>query len=317
MTDDASTSETFGFILVPGFPLMSFASATEPLRAANLVANREIYRTVMISTNGDPVYSSGGLRADCIRYDQTTDLDTVFVCASGKPRQWPVADIVPLLRQCARRRVRVGGISGGPYLLAASGLLDDRDFTVHWEHAPALIEAFPHLRPRQTRFVIDGNRITCGGGIAPLDMMHALIARRMGAAFAQRVSDLYLHKEVAASADPQTASLVERYGVNNPALLRALAKMEATIDRPQSRSLIARHAGVSTRHLDRLFQETDASFVQTYHQIRLARARVLLQKSSLSILEIAIATGFSSTGYFSRRFKGQYGMSPSELRDST
>ncbi|MGO8020027.1 GlxA family transcriptional regulator, partial [Rhizobium leguminosarum] len=76
----------------------------------------------------------------------------------------------------SREGVRIGGISGGPYLMAAAGLLGGRDFTIHWEHAAALLEAFPALTPRQARLMIDGNRITCGGGIAPLDMMHVLIA---------------------------------------------------------------------------------------------------------------------------------------------
>jgi transcriptional regulator GlxA family with amidase domain len=42
---DPSVQHTIGFILVPGFAMMSAASATEPLRAANLVAGTELYRT--------------------------------------------------------------------------------------------------------------------------------------------------------------------------------------------------------------------------------------------------------------------------------
>ena len=79
-----------------------------------------------------------------------------------------------------RLGVRIGGISSGAYVLAAAGCWTGSDFTIHWEHAPVLAEAFPHLVPRQARYVIDGNRITCAGGVAPLEMMRALIAERMG-----------------------------------------------------------------------------------------------------------------------------------------
>ncbi len=315
MTETAPAAETYGFVLTPGFALMSFAAATEPLRAANLIAGGELYRTVCLSPDGAPVASSGGLSVDCVRYRDGMPLHTVFVCAGGRPGDWPLAGTAALLRRCAKRGARIGGISGGPYLLAAAGLLDGRDFTIHWEHAPALMEAFPHLRPRQTRFVMDGNRITCGGGIAPLDMMHALIAARMGPAFARRVSDWYLHSAVGAPADPQTASLAERYGVTHPALLRALAKMEATVERPLGRSAVARHAQVSPRHLDRLFKETGESFVATYHRLRLARARVLLRQSALPISEVALAVGFSSAGHFSRTFRRHFGMPPGALRN--
>ena len=39
--------QTFGFILLPGFALMSFAAATEPLRAANLLAGRPLYEIAL------------------------------------------------------------------------------------------------------------------------------------------------------------------------------------------------------------------------------------------------------------------------------
>ena len=36
--------QTVGFLLVPGFALMSYAAAMEPLRAANLLSGQELYR---------------------------------------------------------------------------------------------------------------------------------------------------------------------------------------------------------------------------------------------------------------------------------
>ena len=51
---------------------------------------------------------------------------------------------------------------------------------MHWEHVPALQEAFPHLRLTRSLFELDGDRITCSGGVAGLDMMVALITRDHG-----------------------------------------------------------------------------------------------------------------------------------------
>jgi transcriptional regulator GlxA family with amidase domain len=309
-------TQSFGFILVPGFALMSYASAAEPLRAANLIAGRSIYDVIALSIDGGSVASSGGAYVDCERLgDRKTPLHTVFVCAGGNPTDWHRPEIHSTLRQFARKGVRIGGISGGPYLLAAAGLLSDRDFTIHWEHAPALMEAFPDLDPRQARFVIDRNRITCGGGVAPLDMMHALIAERMGADFARRVSDWFLHTAVAEPADPQRASAAERFGVFHPALLTILEKMEATTEQPLDRSQIAALADISTRQLDRLFAtHIGASFLETYRRMRLKHACRLLKQSPLSISEIAFATGFSSAAQFSQAFKAEYASTPSRFR---
>jgi transcriptional regulator GlxA family with amidase domain len=263
------------------------------------------------------VRSSGGIEIACEDIGcQDSNLHTLFVCAGGGPADWAAAQACyGSLRRLSRLGVRIGGISSGSFALAAAGLLDNRDFTIHWEHAPILKEAFPHLSPRQARFVLDGDRITCGGGIAPLDMMHALIAGRMGSGFARRVSDWYLHTAVAEPSAPQRGSSAERFGTHHPALLAVLEKMEATIENPLDRRTMARLAGVSERHLDRLFKmHLPWRFAATYHMIRLDHARKLLEQSPLSISEIAFATGFSSASHFSRAYKGHFGIPPGSAR---
>lgn len=311
-------SQSFGFVLLPNFALMSYASATEPLRAANLLAGRSLYVVRSLSLGGQPVRSSGGVEIACDDIGEVgPDLHAVLVCAGGGPQDWVGGDkLFSALRRLSRLGVRIGAISSGSYLLAAAGLLDGRDFTIHWEHAPVLREAFPNLTPRQARYVIDGDRITCGGGVAPLDMMHALIAERMGAHFAGRVSDWYLHTAVAESTDPQRGSDAERYGTNNPILLSAIHKMQATIENPIDRTAMARFLGTSPRHLNRLFhQHLDTGFLQFYRAIRLQHARQLLEQGPLSLLEIAVATGFSSTTHFSTAFRKHFGMPPGRKRD--
>ena len=311
---DSRTTQHVGFLLLPRFALMSYAAATEPLRAANLLSGVPLYRVGAFSADGAPVSASNGLPVPCAALP-APDLHTLFVCAGGGPDDWHAPALLAQLRQLARRGVRLGGISGGAYLLAAAGLLAGRDFTIHWEHAPALAEAFPDLAPRPARFVLDGDRITCGGGIAPLDMMHALIAERMGAGFARRVSDWFLHTEVSEPGAPQRASAAERYGTHHPALLAALETMEATLETPLPRTAVAQTAGVSVRHLDRLFAaELGTTWQAVYLRLRLAQAARLLDQSPLSLAQIGFATGFSSPSHFSRAFRAAYGSPPGVWR---
>jgi transcriptional regulator GlxA family with amidase domain len=307
--------QTFGFILLPGFALMSFAAATEPLRAANLIARRRLYDVVLYG-EADVTPSSSGIPAPTRPLPtRADDLTAVFVCAGGSPADWRRPAVHEALRRLAGEGVRIGGISGGPYVLAEAGLLKGRRFAIHWEHAPALVETFPHLRPEPARFVIDGPRVTCGGGVAPLDLMHALIAERMGAEFAPRVSDWFLHTQVEPGAGPQRASLAERFGVHHPVLLNALEKMTATLEAPLSRDAMARFVGVSARHLNRLFAEhRGGSFLDDYHRLRLEHADRLLRQSALSISEIAFATGYSSSSHFTRAYRRLFGAAPSATR---
>jgi transcriptional regulator GlxA family with amidase domain len=314
---ESKNAQRMGFLLVKNFALMSYASATEPLRAANLIAGVSLYDVVPLSSAGQPVQSSSGLTIEC------SDLlalggtcHTVFVCAGGNSEDWTDREgLYSTLRKLSRQGVRIGGISSGAYVLAAAGLMSNRDFTIHWEHSGLLKEAFPHLSPRQARYVIDGDRITCGGGIAPLDMMHAMITERMGSHFARRVSDWYLHTAVGEPTGPQRGSAAERFGTNHPALLTVLEKMETTIEQPLSREAMAKLADVSVRHLNRLFSDHfDIGFLESYRNVRLDHARRLVEQSPLSISEIAFATGFSSAGHFSRAFAARFSSTPSGLR---
>ena len=56
-----ATPQTVGFLLVPGFALMSYAAAVEPLRAANLISGKELYRWWNAAPGGKPVMASNGL----------------------------------------------------------------------------------------------------------------------------------------------------------------------------------------------------------------------------------------------------------------
>jgi AraC family transcriptional regulator, glycine betaine-responsive activator len=307
--------QTIGFILLGGFALMSFAAATEPLRAANLIAGRRLYEVVLYGEL-DATLSSSGVPAPTRPLPTRADgLTAVFVCAGGSPPDWRRPAVHQVLRRLAGEGVRIGGISGGPFVLAEAGLLNGRRFAIHWEHAPALAEAFPDLRPEHARFIIDGARVTCGGGVAPLDLMHALIAERMGADFARRVSDWFLHTQVEPGARPQRGSLAERFAVHHPVLLTVLEKMAATLEAPLSRDAMALFGGVSARHLDRLFAEhRGASFLEDYHRLRLEHGDRLLRESGLSISEIAFATGYSSSGHFARAYRRLFGAAPSAAR---
>jgi transcriptional regulator GlxA family with amidase domain len=179
---------------------------------------------------------------------------------------------------------------------------------------PALKEAFPDVKPTRTLFEIDGNRITCSGGVAGLDMMVALIRRDHGHELGAAVSDWFLHTHVGQGSKPQRMDLRFRLGVGDDKLLKALKAMEAHIEAPLSRERLADLAGVSLRQLERSFRNQMGCGVhQHYLALRLGRSRQLLRETSLSVLEIAMATGFGSASQFSRAFRRAFEFSPREV----
>ena len=245
-----------GFLLIDGFALMSYASVSEPFRAANLLAGKQLYSLRNIPADGIRSVSSGGASIDgTARLDSSSDYDLVFVAAGGAPANYYNDAVFGWLRRMARRGVVLGGISGGPVVLARAGLMTNRRMTVHWEHAEVLNALDLELALERTLYVFDRDRITCAGGIAPMDMMHELIARHHGYEFAQMVSDWFLHTDVRPSSGPQRSGLISRFGTTDAATLAALEAMENNISEPLSLGQLASLTGRSTRQLNRLFTD--------------------------------------------------------------
>uniref|UniRef100_UPI0026BBA935 AraC family transcriptional regulator n=1 Tax=Paenibacillus sp. FSL H8-0548 TaxID=1920422 RepID=UPI0026BBA935 len=79
--------------------------------------------------------------------------------------------------------------------------------------------------------------------------------------------------------------------------------------------LLASMANLSRFHFSRLFKELSGHTVTEYITMtRLGKADYLLRHSSLTVSEIAAATGFNDIYYFSRTFKKHKKVSPSTLR---
>ena len=305
-------AQSVGFLLVPGFALMSYAAAVEPLRAANLISGKPLYRWWHAAPDGKPVMASNGLAIiPDIGVGTDRDVDMLFVCAGGNPATFNDKQVFAWLRKLARRGVTIGGISGGPYILARAGLLDRRRVTLHWEHQPAFSEDFPDVAVAPSLFEIDGNRITCSGGISALDMMVALIERDHGRQLAAAVGDWFLHTHIREGMGPQRMDLRLRLGVADEKLLRVLRRMEVSIEAPQPRTELARLAGVSVRQLERLFRRhlgrTPAQF---YLETRLERARHLLFQTDMAIMSVACATGFVSASHFTTCYRQMFGKTP-------
>lgn len=314
----ARTPKQIGFLLLPGFPLMSYASAVEPLRAANQLSGKVLYTWRHISIDGAPVRASAGVGiiAD-FRVGSPAAWDAVFICAGGNPAKFRHRGTMQWLRDLARTGVAIAGMSGGSYILARAGVLGGYRCTIHWDHIAAFVEDFPDLDVRRTLYEIDRDRVTCAGGTSSLDMMLELIAMEHGRELSASISEWYLRTQPRAGSGPQRMALRDRHGVSSERLIRALSLMEDNIEEPLSLAQLAQGAGITPRHLERLFaQSLSSSPMSTYLRLRLERAQELLRQTSLPVLEVAMAAGFVSVSHFSRVYAQRFGRPPRDERSS-
>lgn len=311
-----NTCRTFGFLLVDEFALMSAASAVEPLRAANLLSGRSLYDFAFFSSSGGLVSSSSGIGFETLSMDGALPrVDILFVVAGGDPMSFNDKNVLGQLRMLAARGTPLGGISGGSVLLAKAGVLEKYRFTVHWEHFEALRATSDSLLMERRLFVIDRDRFTCAGGIAPIDMMYALIQADHGTQLARAVSNWFIHTRVRTAEEPQQTRHAKDGQQLSALVETALELMENHIADPLSLRQISLLSDIGSRQLQRRFEgEMGVSVMQCYLDIRLRKAHELVLKTKLPLIEVAHATGFVNQAHFSKMYRAHYAMSPSTSR---
>jgi len=316
MQSDQTAVEHIGFFLVPDFSMMSFAAALEPLRMANRMSGRELYEWHFYGEDDQPVFASNGLPFSPTRSMQDVDeLSTLLVVAGIGAHHAGQEELLSWLRSLSRKGINIGGMSTGSLLLAKAGVLKQHSCTIHWENRDSLAEQFPDLEVTGELYEIDRNILTCSGGLAGLDMMLHLIAMKHGEELAKDVAEQCIHPAIRPAHEKQRMALQLRHQTRHPRLLQALELMRSHIEDVLSCQQIGDLVGLSTRQMERLFNEhLGVSPATWYMNLRLERARHLLVQSTLSILQISTACGFSSTSYFARCYRKRYQCTPRQER---
>jgi signal transduction histidine kinase/AraC-like DNA-binding protein len=96
---------------------------------------------------------------------------------------------------------------------------------------------------------------------------------------------------------------------------KAMAYIQQTYQEPLSRHDLARHVGMSDDYLTYCFrQELGMTPIAYLNRYRVMQAKGLLKETDRTITQIALDVGFSDSGYFSRVFRREAGVSPDAYR---
>ena len=306
----------FAFFTLPRYSMIAVVNAVEPLRMANLVTGKSVYDWTFASLDGKPTLASNGMQlAPTIPVAEIAAVDVVFVCGGVNIRDAISPSLLAALRRLHKRRLALGALCTGGYALAEAGLLDGYHATIHWENLSALREQFPRVLMSDQLFTIDRDRLTCSGGIAPLDLMLHLVKAELGPRISQQISEQFIVERVRSERDRQYVPLRAQVGVGHESLIGIANLMEEHIEKPLSLDEIAAASGISRRQIERLFKRHVQCVPKKYYlQLRLRRARELLLQTSMSIMDITTACGFQSPPHFSRCYRREFGQPPSAER---
>lgn len=225
--------------------------------------------------------------------------------------------LVQALRRAHDNGTRILSICSGVFVLAAAGLLSGRRATTHWRYADLLTERYPDIEfAPNVLYVDEGNILTSAGSAAGIDLCLHLIRRDFGTEAANKVARRLV---VAPHRDGGQAQFVERAvpaqheGARFSPLLE---RMRKELHHGYSIAALAKAAGMSPRTFLRRFQAaTGLTPAKWLLSERLAKAREMLESSSISVEKIAKSTGFGTAATLRHHFRQELATTPTAYRE--
>lgn len=226
----------------------------------------------------------------------------------------PPAQLRTLIECC--QQSKIWGAAGAAVLwLTRAGVMEGLRTALPW----ALYQETDDICERSiltpNLFELDGNRLSCCGGMASIDFSMTLICALYGNELHAQIKEVLCIDRIRPQSDRQRVALQARFGALQPKLSEAVALMEANIEEPLATDDIASLVGISRRQLERQFKQYLGSVPSRYYlELRLQRARQLLLDSNHSIVQVGLMCGFSSGSHFSTAYGALFGITPREER---
>jgi transcriptional regulator GlxA family with amidase domain len=309
-TNEFAAAQQVDVLLFDDFSAHCLANTVEPMRAANTLARRELYRWRFLSLTGAQVVSSSGMQVTA--HGRLADFsgDMLAVMPSYNFLRQDGAATRRGLRAAAKRYREIAGFDTGPWLMAAAGLLDGRVATIHWDELDRLRETFPDIEVQRRRYVQDGNRTTCTGALAAFDLMLERIGARHGQALRLEVAALFMSTEGGGATSEITLARTR-------VVARAVALMQGHLETPLAIPEIARRIGRPRKDLEaRMKADLGATPAAVYRRLRLIQARKLLLETDMSVSEVAARCGYDNPSALTRAFRSEFATTPRALRQA-
>ena len=314
-----------GFVLTPGMlatgtalPYEMWLAAADRRRAERRADGRIELR--LIAALGDETdYGRLAIRADCQLADAGR-FDVVYLPALWRnpaTLRRRLAALNAWLIEQYEGGAQIAAVGTGVSLLAGTGLLDGLAATTHWYNFERFERDYPAVDLKRQFFITQAGALYCAASINSLaDVSVHLIERSFDRATAQHVERNFSHEirrtyEEYRYMDGGLAPLADEVVVEAQLWIEANVAAQITV------AELATRLGVSVRTLDRRFRQASGASPRAFWQQRRVRlAKELLEKTNLTIGEIAYRVGYQDAGHFSRLFERELSVPPSQYRQT-
>lgn len=281
------------------------------------------FRVEIVGESRDMRSATSGLPLRCHRRLRDVEQpDVVIIPAymlSGsewQPGRHPA--IVDWIRRMHAQGAMICSACSGSLLLAETGLIDGHEATVHWAFEETFTSHFPRVRLRINEvLVISGERkefAMSGASASWHDLVLYLVARHVSQAAAQAVAKFLLLQW---HPDGQGPFLPFRDRSDHGDAVIAMAQqwLRENLNAAAPVEDVTRASGLPDRTFTRRFRRaTGYAPIKYVQQLRIERAKQLLERTDEPVDEVAWRVGYEDPAFFRRLFKRLTGVPPATYR---
>ncbi len=296
-------------------PLDVFAAATGLLNSSGRTGQG--YEAVFSAVAPGPIRTSSGLTmlADLKTGEQSP---YILLVPGGMIAEEISGDpsVLAAIKCAAIKSERLVSVCSGAFILAACGLLSGKEVTTHWMVAGRLAKLYPAVKvDPDAIYIQDGMVSTSGGVTAGIDLALAIVEEDYGPALAMEVARMLLLYRRRPGNQSQFSSPLTMQARAGSRFNELISWMDQNLSRKLTVEELAEQANMSPRTFARIFpSETGLSPSRFVEQLRIDRARELIESGADSLDTVASESGFGREERLRRAFQRRLGVSPAQYR---
>lgn len=319
---------TIAIVLIEQCMASAIAGSIDMLHVANRVTQAlgrddlPVFHWQLVSVSGRPVRTgNGSVQAADTSLEGLKKADIIYIPGMSiidEAELLGVLDnnqsLVSWLAERAASGCLMTSSCTGSFFLAESGLLDGKAATTGWPVAQLFTSRYPNIRLQDDQMLVDGQSVICAGASTSYQDLMLEIIKRFSSSRVAHLTARYLLLDV--NRKSQSAYKVARHQkYDDPLINKAHVLLLRHLNKPLQVPEMASSLNVSDRTLIRRFNKATGHGPNTHLQnLRIDRAKWMLETSRKSHEQVANSVGYSDICSFRRLFKRSLGMTMGDYR---
>lgn len=224
--------------------------------------------------------------------------------------------LIDWLKDQYRNGAEVASMCTGAFMLAASGLLDKRNCSIHWSSADHFRSLFPDINLKTEKLITDEDGIyTNGGGFSFLNLLLYLVEK-----YYDRETAIHCSKIFQIEIDRQTQSAFTIFtgqkSHGDEVVMKAQKYIEDNFCEKLSVENLSKIYSVGRRNFDRRFiKATGNTPIEYLQRVKIESAKKSFETTSKTVNEVMYDVGYSDIKAFREMFKKITGISPVDYKN--